>query len=181
LLLLGCRDLIGRMLVVNPKERATMEIIFTHPWVNEGQWLMRIITQPKLYCTPVIDENLLNALCERIRNYRKEDIVAAVTSCQYNDLYAAYYLLYYRQDVKMNQTPMTESPEKLRSAGICCPQSKISNNNNNEDVILHKELVEELPLKPSDSLNKLDLVENPTISLNDENNLDQEVFVLDLF
>lgn len=103
-----CRDLIGRMLVVNPKLRATLDQVREHPWTREGG---RVV--PKAFIAKLqvplseqdMDQEVLDELV--LIGFEKEYAVQAVLSNSYDDAAATYYLLV---ESKKRRTPTPTRP-----------------------------------------------------------------------
>lgn len=89
-----CRDLIGRMLVVDPKQRASLDQIREHAWVRiDGEIIPK--SNPDTFQTPLshedFDESILNEAMSC--GFQREDIIEAVLMDSYNHASSTYYLL----------------------------------------------------------------------------------------
>ena len=86
-----CRDILSRILVLDPSNRATMKEIINHPWVKgEDNW-----NPLEFSSTPItvdsIDRNLLVQL--EYLGYSKESVIDSLLHSKFNSPSAIYYLL----------------------------------------------------------------------------------------
>eukprot|EP00168_Porphyra_purpurea_P008955 TRINITY_DN2169_c0_g1_i3.p1 TRINITY_DN2169_c0_g1~~TRINITY_DN2169_c0_g1_i3.p1 ORF type:complete len:538 (-),score=152.15 TRINITY_DN2169_c0_g1_i3:951-2564(-) len=87
----NARDLISKMLVVEPLKRITMAEIRQHPWFLEK--LPRYLAVPPALATkPVIDERVLDAVVATTA-FARERVVSELLHGRRNYLTAAYHLL----------------------------------------------------------------------------------------
>ena len=94
-----CRDLIARMLVVDPKERATIGQIVTHPWVvNSGLCQPAAIGPLAKGISPQrpLDTEILARMTAL--GYDKTAAINSIVTEKYDDLFATYYLLCAKRD-----------------------------------------------------------------------------------
>lgn len=89
-----CRDLIGRMLVVNPKQRATLDQVREHPWTREGGRAVPKASIGKLQ-VPISEQDMDHEVLDELVHigFEKEYAIQAVLSNSYDDAAATYYLL----------------------------------------------------------------------------------------
>jgi MAP/microtubule affinity-regulating kinase len=89
-----CRDLIGRMLVVDPKQRATIDQIREHRWVLEdGAPVAKFSGMPFTMPTTLDDIDMsLVAEMEHV-GYEQEHVIRAILSETYDEAAATYFLL----------------------------------------------------------------------------------------
>lgn len=103
-----CRDLIGRMLVVNPKHRATLDQVREHPWTREGGRVVPKAFIAKLQ-VPLSEQDMDQEVLEELVHigFEREYAMQAVLSNSYDDAAATYYLLV---EAKKRRTPTPTRP-----------------------------------------------------------------------
>lgn len=111
-----CRDLIGRMLVVNPKQRATLDQVREHPWTREGGRVVPKASIGKLQ-VPLSEQDMDHEVLEELVHigFESEYAVQAVLSNSYDDAAATYYLLV---EAKKRRTPTPTRPSSNGTASI---------------------------------------------------------------
>jgi len=99
-----CRDLIGRMLVVNPKQRATLDQVREHPWTRESGRPVPKAHVVKM-AVPVSEHDMDQEALEELVNigFERDYAIQAVLSNSYDDAAATYYLLV---EAKKRRTPI---------------------------------------------------------------------------
>lgn len=99
-----CRNLISRMLVINPAERITLDMVKEHPWMKlSGDSLSK---KPKItYHIPEseqeFDEKLLDE-CERL-GFSREEVIVSVLNSMYNNSSAMYLLLLSKKNTQKEE------------------------------------------------------------------------------
>jgi len=106
-----CKDLISKLLIVNPKERLTLKEISTHKWTTPNgsdpiPIPENVSNQPSI---DIIDKSILEIM-EVELGYPQEDTIRALESGAYNDAAATYNLLVVRKNRKMNLKTSEEPP-----------------------------------------------------------------------
>lgn len=89
-----CRDLIGRMLVVDPKQRASLDQVREHMWVRmDGEMVPK--TNPDSFQAPLSVEDFdQDVLEEAVQcGFDKDEIIEAVLFNTYDHASSTYYLL----------------------------------------------------------------------------------------
>jgi serine/threonine protein kinase len=95
-----CRDLIGRMLVVDPSQRATLDQVRTHRWIldDSGQPVPK--SEPLGFANSPSSANDLDEFaleeCERI-GYDRDTVIRSVIGNLYDDAAATYFLVVSRK------------------------------------------------------------------------------------
>lgn len=115
------RDLISRMLKVNPKQRISIEDIIKHPWFNiETNMLYKGIYY--YYDSIQVDSSIV---AEIKQTYFKEDssvtedlIYQSVQEYKYNKYSAIYYLYIKAQGYQVNSCMMEEEMSKINNNSI---------------------------------------------------------------
>lgn len=105
-----CRDLISKMLVADPKERATISQIVTHPWVvNSGLHqpaaigpLVKGLSAQKPLDTEILDRMVALGI-------DKKSIINSIVSEKYDDFFATYYLLCAKRDAAARSATRSSS------------------------------------------------------------------------
>jgi len=86
-----CKDILSRILVVDPKSRATMDELVNHPWVKgDDNWQPADLSPPAL-TVESIDKNLLIQL--EYLGYSKETVIDSLLNSKFNAPSAVYHLL----------------------------------------------------------------------------------------
>lgn len=90
------KDLIKRMLTVNPQQRITIEEIRNHPWITEG-----INEQPDSYIPPrpkltTLDDAIINKMTSY--GFEKENLTATTLNNPHSPAFAVYHLIHEQMD-----------------------------------------------------------------------------------
>jgi MAP/microtubule affinity-regulating kinase len=86
-----CADLIKKMLVVDPEQRATIEQIRKHPWLSSVQDCM-----PDVHAVEITDESKVNQTVltdMEALGFNKEQVVQSLLKNTFDDSSATYFLL----------------------------------------------------------------------------------------
>lgn len=116
-----CRDLIGRMLVVDPSQRATLDQVRTHRWVADEAGRPVPKADPLGFgSTPAskkdLDESALEE-CERI-GFDRNAVIRSVVGDSYDDAAATYFLIVSRKrkDEELRLLRRQQMAEELAKA-----------------------------------------------------------------
>lgn len=85
-----CKDMIRRLLTVNPKKRISIEEIKNHSFYQQGD--LQIIRDKKLYNKEKINEKIINKM-ESI-GFNKEVIMKNIEMNRHNNVTTTYFLLF---------------------------------------------------------------------------------------
>jgi len=89
-----CRDLISRMLVVNPAQRATLDQVREHPWIRvNGQPVPKADVSPMN--RPLMIDDIDQSVLEEVvkAGFDREQAIQAILDRTYDDAAAIYFLL----------------------------------------------------------------------------------------
>eukprot|EP01122_Echinamoeba_exundans_P009922 TRINITY_DN3579_c0_g1_i1.p1 TRINITY_DN3579_c0_g1~~TRINITY_DN3579_c0_g1_i1.p1 ORF type:complete len:867 (-),score=173.16 TRINITY_DN3579_c0_g1_i1:2-2602(-) len=118
-----CRDLIGRMLVVDPAQRATLDQVRTHRWIldDSGQPVPK--SEPLGFSNTPASANDLDEFaleeCERI-GYDRDAVIRSVIGNLYDDAAATYFLIVSRkrkdEEIRAQRRQKQLAEEQARAA-----------------------------------------------------------------
>lgn len=89
-----CENLLRKMLVVNPKERASLSTIMEDTWINGGNLPKLMAFQEPV--EKIINEKKVNKL--KLMGYEYEEIKSSITEKKFNAIYATYILMSYKEN-----------------------------------------------------------------------------------
>jgi hypothetical protein len=114
-----CRDLIGRMLVVNPKQRATLDQVREHPWTRESGKPVPKAHIVKM-AVPLSEQDMDQEVLEELVNigFERDYAIQAVLSNSYDDAAATYYLLVESKKRKTPVSSMAGTPTPYNNAPV---------------------------------------------------------------
>lgn len=104
----ACANLIERMLVVEPDQRATIEEIKKHPWLSSVQDCM-----PDVHVVEISDETKVSQpiLMEmESLGFKKEEVVKSLLKNTFDDAAAMYFLLDSKRNQRRVSISFTSSP-----------------------------------------------------------------------
>ncbi|KAL3150535.1 Serine/threonine-protein kinase SIK1 [Trebouxia sp. C0010 RCD-2024] len=88
----GARDLILKMLVVDPLKRITIPEIRQHPWFNQHlPRYLAVIQADTLATAPIIDTDMVDEVTKL--GFDREEVIHSVKTRQQNKASVAYYLM----------------------------------------------------------------------------------------
>ncbi|XP_054544583.1 MAP/microtubule affinity-regulating kinase 3-like [Talpa occidentalis] len=108
-----CRDLLKKMMTLNPQSRSTLDSIIKHPWVGLPNGLPPC-REPSLGQHEAATETMV---CLGIR---KEDIDRALLEARYDDLMGTYLMLLSRQRADEEGPDPAITPKLLSPDGAHC-------------------------------------------------------------
>ncbi|XP_054739604.1 SNF-related serine/threonine-protein kinase isoform X1 [Anastrepha obliqua] len=107
----NCKQLISSMLVRDPKNRATLEQIAAHPWINEISEFDATDSFPLISRQQLSDEDHAFIIQKMINGNiaSKEEILQALDKNKYNHITATYFLL---AELKLRKRREEQYPKK---------------------------------------------------------------------
>eukprot|EP01025_Chloroclados_australasicus_P055574 TRINITY_DN6767_c0_g1_i2.p1 TRINITY_DN6767_c0_g1~~TRINITY_DN6767_c0_g1_i2.p1 ORF type:complete len:543 (-),score=52.84 TRINITY_DN6767_c0_g1_i2:499-1986(-) len=119
---LGARDLIPRMLLVDPLKRITIPEIRQHPWFTVHLPRYLAVMQESISCAPQVDEEVVQDVVKM--GFEREILVDAIKQRQQNKATVAYWLLYDSRRSKVTESGYLSSdmPDLQHPEGMMLTQ-----------------------------------------------------------
>ncbi|XP_004526414.1 SNF-related serine/threonine-protein kinase [Ceratitis capitata] len=123
-----CKQLISSMLVRDPKNRATLEQIAAHPWVNEISDFDATDSLPLISRQELSDDDHAFIIQKMINGNiaPKEDILLALDKNQYNHITATYFLLAELRLRKRREEHFPKKPIHILLPDVVAAKTNIS-------------------------------------------------------
>lgn len=115
----GVKDLMNKMIVADPKNRATLADVRSHPWINEGYNELPACLLPPRPPVSKINEEILNQLV--LIGFDREVSRAAILANEISPVVTTYHLL-----LEKSRPAKEEKPETPPAAVALPPNSPIA-------------------------------------------------------
>ena len=95
----GAKDIISKLLVVNPKKRYTISQIKDHPWISNGVTLLNVFDEEEIRHIPKDESEIDLDVLEQVEQigFDRDAIKSAVLEKKYDQLAGAYHIFSYQK------------------------------------------------------------------------------------